>query len=203
MRRVAIVIVVVFVFAAMLYAQHQLPPSNAQQAGGVPVMYANGSHVNVYINTNSYPQNGPTWQALTAGFRAAASSYVVGVTFNFVGYAGNPPSPSGNYIYVYQTTPTPGPSYEGYTSYSYSLGPGHVDGYIFSAAMQLNPNLSTPAALQTATSHEVSHLYGLGDCAYCGSTLDSLMYNPLPPMNGTVVYYPTNNDSQAQHSYIE
>ena len=123
------------------------------------------------------------------------------VTFNFVGYSGNPPAPQGNYVYVYQTVPTPGPNYEGYTSYNGTIAPGGKTIQIDSAAIQLNPVLSTPEALETAVTHEVSHTFGLGDCPDCGSTSDSIMYNPLPPPDSTTTYYPTYDDVVAQFTY--
>jgi hypothetical protein len=206
MRRAVIAVVLVLALSVIVFAQNIKPPSNAStNYPPVTASWSPNTSVNVYINTNSYPIGSSNWNAITAGFKAANSSYMMNVNFNFVGYSGTPPAPQGDYVYVYQQVPTPNgqncANCLGNTSYHFDQTSSY-NGEIDSAAMQLNPAISTPQALQTTVAHEASHTFGLDDCPACQSLSDSLMYQ-APSFNFTTTYYPTTNDMYAQFTYAE
>src|SRR5215469_1078371 len=196
MVRTVIVGAIVLSVVAFCIAQQYIPSNASDNTPPIVTGWANTTTVTVWINGNQYPAGSASNLAIQNSISNAGSQYFWNTatyyTFNTI--SGFPVNPPGNNIVVMQQIPgtmsgNPDPNKVGLTSYTFDTSTGNV----LNAWMELNPNIADPGALETDTGHEVSHLYGLGDCWTCGNLNNSIMYNPLP-WSSPVSYGPTAND---------
>jgi hypothetical protein len=142
------------------------PSSNCHSAHVAPVNkkgWPRGTSVNVYIDPSI---TGDRRSAVAAAFNnwtASAAQNGSGVTYKD---ASQPP-PAGTGFTVLNETPTAGTRASTQTVLD---GNGNTMG----ATTRLSPNVTNPAAVEEAMSHDIGHPAGFGDCNSCAVT-DSVM----------------------------
>ncbi len=159
------------------------PPTNASTtSNGLPAEWSPGTTAQVYFDSSQFSANEinametafKNWQVADTGS---------GVTYQFI-VLGGPPAPTGHFIEVRKTAPTPNgvpdPTAAMYSSYSFtSNGAWNT---INNGTIQVNPDITDSVSLEQKMAHEIGHWLGLADCTGCSEGSSVMAFGDT--MNG-------------------